>query len=150
MSEKRSNLWHEPDFAHGIKCVVMISLEARSWWEQRRLRYNIGLVIAGALAFVCYVLVVDRGISIGTMPDAEITLFTTAFQGLGYLFMMAIANVCYFAGPLSESLVKPQNIQRYRRTTFQVGFWFSVLLPFAIPLVVGCSYLVHPATTAVQ
>jgi hypothetical protein len=77
----------------------MYSPDTRSWWEKRRLRYNVGLVIAGVLAFVCYVVVVDRGISIGTMPDAEITLFTTAFQGMGYLFMMAVANVCYFAGP---------------------------------------------------
>jgi hypothetical protein len=128
----------------------MISPEARSWWEQRRLRYNIGLVIAGVSAFVCYVVVVDRGISIGTMPDAEITLFTTGFQGVGYLFMMAIANVCYFAGPLSESLIKPQNVERYRRMTFQLGFWFSVLLPFAIPLIVAWSYLVHPAMSVVR
>ena len=79
------------------------------------------------------------------MPDAEITLFTTAFQGIGYLFMMAIANVCYFAGPLSELLSKPQNIERYRRMTFQLGLWFSVHLPFAIPLIVAWSYLIHPA-----
>ncbi len=56
---------------------------AKSWWEQRRLRYKIGLVVAGLLAFVCYVGVVDRGISTGTMPGAEITLFTTAFQAIG-------------------------------------------------------------------
>jgi hypothetical protein len=84
------------------------------------------------------------------MPDAEITLFTTAFQGIGYLFMMAIANVCYFAGPLFESLIMPQNVERYRRMTFQLGLWFSVLLPFAIPLIVAWSYLVHPASTVVR
>ncbi len=66
------------------------------------------------------------------MPGAEIMLFTTAFQAMGYLFMMAMANVCYFAGPLSESLVKPTNLDRYRRVTYQFGFWFSVLLPFSI------------------
>jgi hypothetical protein len=114
------------------------------------LRYNIGLVIACVFAFVCYVVVVDRGISIGTMPDAEITLFTSAFQAIGYLFMMAIANVCYLAGPLSESLIKPQDVERYRRITFQLGFWFSVLLPFAIPIIVAWFYLVHPATTVVR
>jgi hypothetical protein len=140
-----------PDFAnHRIQCVVMISPEAGSWWEQRRLRYNIGLVIAVVSAFVCYVVVVDRGICIGTMPDAEITLFTTAFQGIGYLFMMAIGNVCYFSGPLSESLIGPQNVERYRHMTFQLGLWFSVLLPFAIPLIVAWSYLVHPASTVVR
>src|ERR1039458_3135655 len=119
---------------------------AKSWWEQRRLRYNIGLVVAGLLAFVCYVGVVDRGISTGAMPDAEITLFTTAFQAVGYLFMMAVANVCYFAGPLSESLVNPTNIDRYRRVTYLLGFWFSVLLPFSIPALVACSDLLHPST----
>jgi hypothetical protein len=66
------------------------------------------------------------------MPGAEITLFTTAFQAAGYLFMMAVANVCYLAGPLSESLVKPTNLDRYRRITYWLGFWFSVLLPFSI------------------
>ena len=82
-------------------------------------------------------LVVDRGISNGTMPEAEITLFTTAFQGIGYLFMMGVANVCYFAGPLSESLIKPKNVDRYRRVTFQLGMWFSVLLPFSIPVILA-------------
>jgi hypothetical protein len=102
--------------------------------------------LRGVLAFVCYVLVVDRGISIGTMPEAEITLFTTAFQGMGYLFMMAVANFCYFVGPLSESLVKPTNVDLYRRVTFQLGLWFSVLLPFTNPMIVGWSYLVHSST----
>ncbi|MCU1285876.1 MAG: hypothetical protein JWO13_2226 [Acidobacteriales bacterium] len=117
----------------------------RNWWEQRRLRYNIGLVAAGLLAFVCYVVVVDRGISTGTMPDAEITLFTTAFQAVGYLFMMALANVCYLAGPLSESIVKPTNVDHYRRLTFRLGFWFSVLLPFTIPGLIAWFYLIHPS-----
>jgi hypothetical protein len=75
------------------------SESAKSWWEQRRLRYNIGLAVAGLLAFICYVAAVDRGISAGAMPGAEITLFTTAFQAIGYLFIMGVANVCYFAGP---------------------------------------------------
>jgi hypothetical protein len=131
------------------KIRLVLTSEARTWWEHRRLRYNIGLVIAGLLAFVSYVAVVDRGISTGAMPCAEITLFTTVFQGLGFLFMVAVANVCYLAGPLSESIIKPRNIDRYRRITFQLGFWFSVLLPFTIPLVVASSYLIHPAPAPV-
>ena len=119
----------------------MHSNNARSRWEQHRLRYNIGLVVAGLLAFVCYVGAVDRGISAGAMPGAEITLFTTAFQAIGYLFMMGVANICYLAGPLSESLVKPTNLDRYRRVTYWLGFWFSVLLPFCIPALV----LINPS-----
>ena len=129
-------------------CVVL-NLEARNWWERRRMHYNIGLVVAGLLAFAVYVMVVDEGISTGAMPCAEITLFTTAFQGLGYLLMIAVANVCYCAGPICESVMKQQNVDRFRRVTFHLGFWFSVLLPFAIPVIVALSYLFHaPHATA--
>jgi hypothetical protein len=126
----------------------MVDPDARDWWERRRFRYNIGLVIAGLLAFACYVAVVDRGISAGAMPCAEITLFTTAFQAVGYLFMIGVANVCYFAGPLSETMIKPTSVDRYRRVTFQFGLWLSVLLPFTVPVLVAWSYLVHPSAAA--
>jgi p-aminobenzoyl-glutamate transporter AbgT len=32
---------------------------------------------------------------------------------------------------------------RFRRLTFGLGFWFSVLLPFSIPLMVAWSYLIR-------
>lgn len=72
------------------------NLTAYQWWEARRLRYNIALVVAGILAFVAYLIVLhsfsDR------IPDAEITLFTILFQGIGYLSFMVVANVFYFWG----------------------------------------------------
>jgi len=77
----------------------------------------------GLLAFLSYVAVVDKAISNGAMPCAEITVFTTVFQGLGFLFMVAVANVCYLVGPICESIIKPRNIDRFRRVTFQFGFW---------------------------
>jgi hypothetical protein len=89
------------------------------------------------LAFICYVVVIDRRISDGSMPGAEITLFTTLFQGIAYLLMMGVANLCYFAGPLSEGIVMPSNINRYRRVMFALGFGFAVLLPFSIPTLVA-------------
>jgi hypothetical protein len=106
---------------------------AGDWWQARRRRYNVALVKAGLLAFVCYCGVVFWGDSIGAIPDADITLFTILFQGIGYLFMMAVANICYSLGPLSERIVQPRNVVRYRRITFRLGFWFAVLLPFCIP-----------------
>jgi hypothetical protein len=110
---------------------------ARTWWGRRRLTYNVGLIVSGMLAFICYVVVIDRRISDGSMPGAEITLFTTLFQGIAYLLMMGVANLCYFAGPLSEGIVMPSNINRYRRVMFALGFGFSVLLPFSIPTLVA-------------
>lgn len=105
---------------------------ARTWWEARRWRYNKGLVIAGLLAFVCYAIV---GFSLLTGDqEFEITGLTTLVQGIGYLFMMVVANVCYFLGPLSERGVDSKDLEQHRQRYYRLGFWFSVLLPFSIPL----------------
>ncbi len=87
--------------------------------------------MAGILAFTAYATVGSTMLP----PDAdfEITIFTTLFQGVGYLFMIGVANLCYFIGPLSESIVHPSDPERYRRICFRLGFWFSVSLPFSIP-----------------
>jgi hypothetical protein len=93
---------------------------------------------------VCYVLVVDRGISTGAMPGAEITLFTTALQAFGYLFMMGVANVFYLADFFVEShYIDEPNVEHYRRIGYRLGFWFSVLLPFTIPVLLIWTYYIH-------
>jgi hypothetical protein len=99
------------------------------WWAQRRRRYNVALLIAGILGFICYAAAVQLCINLKAPGDWEITIFSTFFQGLGYLVMMGVANLCYYLGPQSERLLHPVNIARYRKITFQLGFWFSVLLP---------------------
>lgn len=107
------------------------SLPTTQWWASRRLRYNLALVAVGILAFIGYATIVwsfpER------LPDAEITLFTILFQGAAYLLAMAIANVCYFLGPLSERMLKPSNVDTYRKVTYGLGLWFSVLLVFSVP-----------------
>ena len=95
-----------------------------AWWNARRLRYNIALVVAGITAFIAYV-----AVGYTMLPadaEFEVTIFTTLFQGIGYLFMMAVANVFYFLGPLSESVVRPRNLEQYRQICFRLGVWFSV------------------------
>jgi hypothetical protein len=110
-------------------------LSASEWWAHRRERYNFGLLVAGLLTFIAYVAIAwtfeER------MPDAEITVFTIAIQGVGYLVAMGVANICYFVGPVSEQIIKPGNVTAYREITFRAGYWFSVLLPFSIPALVG-------------
>ncbi len=107
-------------------------ISAGEWWEARRWRYNKGLVIAGLLAFLCYALVGST--LLAEDAEFEITILTTLVQGIGYLFMMAVANVCYFLGPLSERGVEAAELENHRQRYFRLGFWFSVLLPFSIPL----------------
>ena len=72
------------------------SVSSTVWWETRRLRYNLGLVASGILAFFSYCTV--QSIFHDALADVEITVFTVAFQGAAYLFCIGIANVCYFTG----------------------------------------------------
>lgn len=115
------------------------------WWASRRLHYNIGLVVAGIIAFVCYVVVCLTLLSRVLRPsEIKVTPFTTLFQGVGYLFMMGVANVCYFLGPVSECLFRPRNFERYRQICYGLGYWFSVLLPFSIPVLLIVLVLFFP------
>lgn len=112
------------------------------WWEARRLQYNAGLLVAGIIAFFAYVLLGSWLLS--DDPNFEITLFTISFQGIGYLFMMGLANICYFLGPISERFVHPAQPLGYRCACFRLGFWFSVSLPFAVPALVIISAMAGP------
>ncbi|MGA2865177.1 MAG: hypothetical protein ABSF95_11930 [Verrucomicrobiota bacterium] len=113
-----------------------------AWWAARRFRYNIALVVAGILAFIAYVAV--GWTLLPADADFEVTLFTMLFQGIGYLVMIGVANVCYFLGPLSERFFRPTDPERYRRICYRLGFWFSVLLPFSIPVLLTLLAVFHP------
>lgn len=108
---------------------------ADSWWAKRRLRYNIGLAFAGALAFVAYALLAAR-----LVPDVEISLFTIGFQGTGYLFMMLIANLFYLLGPVVDRNFNSNNNPRFRSRLFLAGCIFSYGLPFSIPVMIIMLY----------
>jgi hypothetical protein len=113
------------------------------WWAARRWPYNRALIIAGIVAFVCYVVVAGTLIA-RIDPGVEITIFTTAFQGFGYLVAMGIANLCYFLGPLSERIIRPRDPVHFRHIAYRLGFWFSVLLPFRIPVLLSYLAVFHP------
>jgi len=95
------------------------------------MQYNIALVLAGLGAFIAYAAIAwsfqDH------FNQLEITAFTILFQAVGYAVAMAAANVCYFLGPLAERLVRPANVTAFRKITYRLGLWFSVLLPFLLP-----------------
>jgi hypothetical protein len=117
------------------------SLTSADWWSARRLHYNVGLLVAGALAFLAYVVV---GFTIlSAYAEFAITLFTL-FQGAGCLFMIGVANVCYSIGPLSERIIRPSDPERYRQICFRLGFWFSMILPFSIPVILAVLSIFYP------
>jgi hypothetical protein len=121
--------------------MVPTLMTTEAWWASRRLRYNIGLLVAGLLGFVFYVVATDRCIALRAPGDWEITIFTTVFQGFAYLMMVVVANLLYHLGAWSERVIRPANPVRYRTTIFGLGFCFSVLLPVlpGLLLLVDCA-----------
>ena len=115
--------------------------QIKEWWSEKRLLYNFGLVSSGILAFILYVIV---GVNF-IMPydnEFEITLFTIFFQGFGYVVMMGFANLCYNMGVYLD-LNHPENSEKFRKDLFKLGFWFSFLLPFSIPIMLLISYFLE-------
>jgi hypothetical protein len=113
------------------------------WWAERRLRYNIGLLVAGLLGFALYAVAISRCIDLRAPGDWEITILTIVSQGLAYLVMMGVANLCYYLGPWCERAVNPANVAIHRKVAFRLGFWFSVLLPFAPSAILFVSCALH-------
>lgn len=100
------------------------------WWEARRLRYNIGLAVAGALAWVLF------AIEMALLTEwFSISVSLTLAQGLAWLVAMGAANLLYLLGPVSERVFRPDDADAYRRRIYGLGFWFSMAVPFAFPAV---------------
>lgn len=106
---------------------------SREWWAKRRWSYTRGLLFSGVAAFLCYLAVL--GVFSNRFPCAEVTIFTTLFQGIGYLLMVLIANVIYSMAPVVERNVNPSTPERWRERMYWLGSRFSYLLPFLVPLV---------------
>ena len=121
--------------------------DSRTWWEGRRRRYNLALLVAGIVAFICYAAIVEiappDSLRSATGEGPEITLFTIAFQGFGYLVAMGMANVLYGLGPLSERVLAPSDPAPFRERVFKLGLGFSVSLPFLVPVLVGVQVLLY-------
>ncbi|MHB8417852.1 MAG: hypothetical protein ACYDCL_07240 [Myxococcales bacterium] len=69
-------------------------------------------------------------------PQLELTLFTTAVQGVGYLIFMAVANLLYTVGRASEGVLHPRDLNRRRRTMFALGTAVCVATPMLVPILV--------------
>lgn len=118
------------------------STTAKEWWQKHRLKYNWGLIIAGFVAFLIYYII---GVTLIAPNDEkfEITLFTVAFQAAGYFVMVLIANLLYYLGHYVDKKFNKQNSTAFRRKLFNLGFWFSIALPFLIPTILLIQYFIE-------
>lgn len=116
--------------------------EIKEWWSNKRYIYNLGLILSGIIAFILYVIV---GVNF-IMPydeDFDITLFTIVFQGISYLVMIVFANLFYSLGVINDLNNNKENTNDFRKNLFNLGFWFSVSLPFLAPLLLLISYFLE-------
>lgn len=116
--------------------------QIREWWNDKRYLYNLGLILSGIIAFVLYV-IVGVNLIIPYDEDFEITLFTIFFQGIGYLVMIVFANLFYSLGVKHDLNYNKENTDNFRKNLFDLGFWFSVSLPFLVPLWLFISYFLE-------
>jgi hypothetical protein len=107
--------------------------DAWQWWEAQRLRYNLALAVSGWSAFGAAVVILyafGQPVWIDWGSAAGMTLFL----GIGFLVFMGAANLFYLAGVIVESIVKPTNVDGFRRSAYALGFWGSAAAPFLFPL----------------
>ena len=116
------------------------ALSRSTFWKSSRRKYNIGLIIAGITAFILYAILASILIE-PYEKDFEITLFTIGFQGFGYLVMMGFANLFYFLGPFTDKYFNKSDSPDFRKRLYNLGFGFSVCLPFSVPLLVVIFYM---------
>jgi hypothetical protein len=110
------------------------SADAWSWWNARRLPYNLTLAAAG---WIAYGLAVAENYAFGhpVWADWRGGLGMTLFLGVVYLLVMGAANVAFLLGPAVEGWIKPADVGSYRRTAYRAGRWGSLIVPFSFPAV---------------
>lgn len=112
------------------------SRDAWRWWEARRLRYNIGLAIAGWSAWGLFAIEMLMFRPLAEDSTAILRPAIILGQGLVWLVIMGVANILYLLGPFSEVVLRPSEPDAYRRRMFGLGFWGSMAVPFLFPAAV--------------
>ena len=105
-----------------------------AWWQARRLPYNLALAAAGVVAYLATI-ALWWATRQAIWRDWRDGIATTLLLGTGFLILMGVANVCYLAGPALEAWMRPKDPRRFRASAYALGFWGSVALPFALPLI---------------
>ena len=108
-------------------------------WKKKRRKYNIGLIISGILSYILYVVLG----SIFIAPydnEFEITILGFIFQGFFFLITILVANIFYNLGAFADKTFNKKNEEKFRKRIYNLGYWFSVALPFLIPILIMVEY----------
>ncbi len=114
---------------------------AWSWWEGRRLSYNIALFVTGWVGWALLIAIGfgwDATVIAAIFRDNPVDLmWATVRAGSLHLIYMIAANLLFLLGPLFEVLLKPEPVQDYRRRAWIMGLLVSVALPLIAAVNLG-------------
>lgn len=114
---------------------------AWSWWEGRRLTYNLALVVTGWVGFallIAFAFGWDARALGGLWQDGLVELgWFTLRLGAVYLVYMIAANLLFLLGPVLETALKPQPVGAYRRRAWLMGLLASTALPLILAANLG-------------
>ncbi|MXS72624.1 hypothetical protein GSF70_15555 [Flavobacteriaceae bacterium W22] len=113
--------------------------QIREWWFKRRTKYNVGLLLSGFVSFNLYWFL-GEFLIFPYDESFEVTIFTMAFQSVGYLAFVFIANIFYSLGYFADKFFNKTNVEEFRINLFNSGFGFSLLIPFLIPFLIIVRY----------
>jgi len=116
---------------------ITTARDAISWWEARRVPFN--LIVGSAGIFTCVV--------IGVVAAASWALFNRDLRPDPPLFAVVLlyglfANICFTGGWITELFVRrvwPRKADRFATSSFSLGLLFSVLLTLSPGIVVGAA-----------
>jgi len=110
----------------------MSNQKPKSWWEQNRPKYNIGLILSGVLAYI-FIFIIEG--------HKNFNLFALIFQGIASFVFIGFANLFYFLGPLADKIFNKQHNPTFRVRLFNFGFGFSILIPILFVIM----FIIFPA-----
>lgn len=105
---------------------------AWTWWEARRPRYGLILIVVGLVGFgLQATAILVRQLQPLSLQD----LFRPyTLQALVYLIYMVLAHVAYLLGVLVEGLIKPEPVEGFRRYAWMMGTIAAASLPLLVSL----------------
>lgn len=111
------------------------------WWWLKRLAYNKGLLISGAIAFVI------GGFSSALLyPDIVHFLFIPF--GIAYTLYLIAANILFTLGWVLDIAFNHNNEDNFRLVIFRCGYWLSILIPPLLTLGIILFFVIaHPNST---
>lgn len=110
------------------------------WWSSHHLPYNPALMTTAMIAYTINVTLLV--VAPAAFPDVEFSLMMIFTDGILFTFGLAAANVCYLLGAATERMVRPRDVDRFRKFLFGAGLSFSIallLLPTLMAIVQTCS-----------